>query len=89
VFPLSPKSCANPWSESGDQELDLEELTRGLLFILSYPGVTGLTGALDPSDRCEPFVGFASGERLDVFPVVMCCCWSVLGWFHGVLLGFV
>jgi hypothetical protein len=23
VFLLSPKSCANPWSESGDRELDL------------------------------------------------------------------
>jgi hypothetical protein len=29
-FLLSPKSCANPWSESGDRELDLEELTHGL-----------------------------------------------------------
>jgi hypothetical protein len=27
VFLLSPKSCANPWSESGDHELDLGELT--------------------------------------------------------------
>jgi hypothetical protein len=45
VFILSPKSCAKPWSESGDRELDLEELTRRLLFIPSCPGVTGLTGA--------------------------------------------
>jgi hypothetical protein len=30
VFLLSPMSCANLWSESGDRELDLEELTRGL-----------------------------------------------------------
>jgi hypothetical protein len=35
VFLLSLKSCVNPWSESGDRELDLgeldlEELTRGL-----------------------------------------------------------
>jgi hypothetical protein len=29
VFQLSPKSCSNPWSESRDRELDLEELTRG------------------------------------------------------------
>jgi hypothetical protein len=29
VFLLSPKSCTNSWSNSGDQELDLEELTRG------------------------------------------------------------
>jgi hypothetical protein len=29
VFLLSPKSSLNSWSESGDRELDLEELTRG------------------------------------------------------------
>jgi hypothetical protein len=29
VFLLSPKSCSDPWSESGDRELDLEELTHG------------------------------------------------------------
>jgi hypothetical protein len=29
VFQLSPNSCSNLWSESADQELDLEELTRG------------------------------------------------------------
>jgi hypothetical protein len=29
VFLLSPKSCLDPWSESGDRELDLEELTSG------------------------------------------------------------
>jgi hypothetical protein len=35
VLLLSPKSCASSWSESGDWDLDLEELTRGLLFIPS------------------------------------------------------
>jgi hypothetical protein len=30
VFLLSPKSCSNSWSELGDREFDLEELTRGL-----------------------------------------------------------
>jgi hypothetical protein len=59
VFLLSPKSCVNPWSELGDRELDLRELARGLLFIPSYPCVTS---ALDQSDRCKAFVGFASGE---------------------------
>jgi hypothetical protein len=29
VFLLSPKSCANLWSDSGDRELDLGVLTRG------------------------------------------------------------
>jgi hypothetical protein len=28
VFLLSPKSCSSPWSDSGDQGLDLGELTR-------------------------------------------------------------
>jgi hypothetical protein len=64
VFLLSPKSCANPWSETGDRELDLEELTRVMLFIPCCPDVTSLTGALDRSDRCKPFVRFASSERL-------------------------
>jgi hypothetical protein len=44
VFLLSPMSCANPCSEKGDRDLDLGELTRGLLFIPSCPGLTGLTG---------------------------------------------
>jgi hypothetical protein len=37
----------------------------GVLFIMSCPGVTGLTGALDRSNRCKSFVGFSSGELLD------------------------
>jgi hypothetical protein len=60
-----------------------------VLFIPSCPGVTGLTGALDRSDRCKPFVGFASGDLLDPCVFGLCCCWSVLGWFSVVLLGFV
>jgi hypothetical protein len=30
-----------------------------VLFILSCPGYTGLTGALDRSDRCEPWWVFS------------------------------
>jgi hypothetical protein len=26
---IIPKSCSSPWSDSGDRNLDLEELTRG------------------------------------------------------------
>jgi hypothetical protein len=51
--------------------------------------VTGLTGARDRSDRCEPFVGFASGELLDPCVFRLCYCWSVIGRFGVVLLGFV
>jgi hypothetical protein len=36
-----------------------------VLFILSCLSYTGPTGALDQSDRCEPLVGFASGDLLD------------------------
>jgi hypothetical protein len=60
-----------------------------VLFIPSCPGFTGLTGALDRSDRCEPFVGFALGELLNPCVFGLCCCWSVLGSFGGALLGFV
>jgi hypothetical protein len=60
-----------------------------VLFIPSYPSYTGLTGALDRSDRCEPFVGFASGELLNPCVFGLCWCWSVLGSFGGVLVGFV
>jgi hypothetical protein len=61
VFQLSTKSCVNSWTELVDRELDLEELTCELLFIPSCSGVTGLTGALDWSDWCKPFVGFYLG----------------------------
>jgi hypothetical protein len=60
-----------------------------VLFIPSYPGYTGLTGALDWSDRCESLVGFASGELLDSCVFGTWCYWSVLGLFGVVLLGFV
>jgi hypothetical protein len=60
-----------------------------VLFILSCPSVTGLTDASDRSNRCEPFVGFASGELLVPCVFGMCCCWSVLGQFGVVLLSFV
>jgi hypothetical protein len=58
VFLLSPESCANLWSQSGDREFDLGELTRGFLFIPSCLGLTGLTVELDRSDWCKAFVGF-------------------------------
>jgi hypothetical protein len=60
-----------------------------VLFTPSCPGYTGLTGALHRSDRCEPFMGFASGELLNPCVFGLCWCWSVLGSFRGVLVGFV
>jgi hypothetical protein len=53
-------------------------------------GHTGLTGASHRSDRCQPPVGFCSGERVCEFPVVLCCCcfefdsvWSLEGHVRG------
>jgi hypothetical protein len=60
-----------------------------VLFIPSCPGYTGLTGALDRSDRCVSLVGFASSELLDLCVFESWCCWSVLGLFGVGLLGFV
>jgi hypothetical protein len=48
--------------------------------------VTGLTGAPDRSDRCKTFVGFASGELLDLCVFWLCWCWSVLSWFGVVFV---
>jgi hypothetical protein len=59
-----------------------------VLFIPSCPGLTGLTGVRDRSDRCRPLVGFASGELLDSCVFRSWCCWSVLGLLGVVLLGF-
>jgi hypothetical protein len=60
-----------------------------VLFIPSCPGYTGLTGALDRSERCKLFVGFGSGELLNPCVFGLCWCWLVLGCFGDVLLGFV
>jgi hypothetical protein len=60
-----------------------------VLFTPSCPGYTGLTCALDRSDRCEPLVGLASSELLDSCVFGSWCCWSFFGLFGAVLLGFV
>jgi hypothetical protein len=60
-----------------------------VLFILSFPGLTGLTGVCDRSDQCMPLVGIASGELLDSCVFESWCFWSVLSLFGVVLLGFV
>jgi hypothetical protein len=87
---LSPKSCSSLWSDSGDQGLDLEVLTRGCcssreaqVTPVGPVPLTGLTGATP--------VGFSLAERLGVFAVVLCCSgfefgsvWSSVGLF-GVL----
>jgi hypothetical protein len=55
-----------------------------VLFIPSCLGYTDLICVLDRSDRSEPFVGFASGELLNlcVFGLCWCCQFlAVLGCF--------
>jgi hypothetical protein len=56
-----------------------------VLFILSCPGYTGLTGALDRSDRCNPRWVFA---RVNVWVCSLLFCVaavSSLGQFDGQL----
>jgi hypothetical protein len=89
VFLLSPKSCSDPWRESG---VGYGGVGPRVLFSLSCLGLTGLTGASDRSDRCEPFVGFDSGEFLVpcVFWVVLLLVssWFVWGCFARFCVGF-
>jgi hypothetical protein len=73
----------------GRSGVGFEGVDPRVLFIPSCPGYTGLTGALDWSNQCEPFVGFALGELLNPCVFGLCWCWSVLGYFGVVLLGFV
>jgi hypothetical protein len=73
----------------GRSGVGFEGVDPRVLFIPSCPGYTGLTSALDWSDRCEPFVGFALGELLNPCVFGLCWCWSILGCFGCVLLGFV
>jgi hypothetical protein len=63
--------------------------TRGLLFIPSCPGLTSLTGAYVRFDRCKALMGSVSGKLPDSCVFGLGCCWSILGRFRGVLLGFV
>jgi hypothetical protein len=58
-----------------------------VLFIPSCPGYTGLTSALDRSDRCN-LGGFLLGERMGEFAVVLCwgcfelgSVWRLVGLF--------
>jgi hypothetical protein len=62
-----------------------------VLFISSCPSYTGLTGALDRSDRCEPFVGFASGELLNpclLVVLVLVNSWQFWRCFGWLCVGF-
>jgi hypothetical protein len=87
--PTIPKVLFKSMERFGRSEFGFGGVDPRVLFIPSCPGYTSLTGALDQSDRCEPLVGFASGELLDSCVFGSWCCWSVLGLFGVGLLGFV
>jgi hypothetical protein len=63
--PIIPKVLFKSVERFGRSKFGFEGVDPRALFIPSCPGYTGLTGALDQSDRCESLVGFASGELLD------------------------
>jgi hypothetical protein len=54
-----------------------------VLFIPSCPGYTGLTGALDRSDRCEPLWDFARVNVLVCSLLSRAAVVSSLGQFGG------
>jgi hypothetical protein len=87
--PTIPKVLYKSVERFGRSGVGFWEVDSRVLFIPSCPGLTGLTGVCDRSDRCMPFVGFASGELLDSWVFGLWSYWSVLGLFGVVLLGFV
>jgi hypothetical protein len=87
--PTIPKVLFESMERIGRSGVGFGGVDPRVLFIPSCPGLIGLTGASNRSDRCVPFVGFASGELLDSCGFGSWCCWSVLGLFGVVLLVFV
>jgi hypothetical protein len=87
--PTIPKVFLKSVERFGRSRFGFGEVDPRVLFIPSCPGYTGLTGALDRSDRCKSLVGFASGELLDSCVFGPWCCWLVLSLFGVVLRGFV
>jgi hypothetical protein len=87
--PTIPKVLFKSVERFGRSKFGFEGVDPRVLFIPSCLGYTGLTGALDRSNRCEPLVPFASGELLDSCFFGSWCCWSILGLSGVVLLGFV
>jgi hypothetical protein len=89
VFHIIPKVLFKSVERFGRSKYGFGGVDPPVLFIPSCPDYTGLTGALDRSDRCESLVGFVSGERLGVLAVVLCCCCFEFGsvWSSVVLFG--
>jgi hypothetical protein len=89
TLPTIPKVLFKFVERLGRSKFGFGGVDPRVLFIPSCSGYTDLISAIDQSDRCEPLVGFSSGELLDSCVFGSWCCWSVLGLFGVVLLGFV
>jgi hypothetical protein len=70
--PITPKVLFKSVERFGRSRFGFGGVDPRVLFNLSCPGYTGLTSALDQSDRCNPWWVFCSGERLGEFAVVLC-----------------
>jgi hypothetical protein len=71
--PTIPKVLFGSVERIGRSGVGFGGVDPRVLFIPSCPDYTGPTDALDRSDRCEPFLGFSSGELLN--PCVFGLCW--------------
>jgi hypothetical protein len=72
--PTIPKVLFESMERIGTSGFGFGGVDPRALFIPSCLGITGLTGALDRSDRCEPFVGLVSGQLLNSCVFGLCCC---------------
>jgi hypothetical protein len=58
-FLIVPKVLFKPVERFGRSRLGFGEVDLRVLFIPRFPSYTGLTGALDRSDRCNRWWDFA------------------------------
>jgi hypothetical protein len=87
--PIIPKVLFKSVERFGRSKFGIGGVDPRLLFIPSCPGYTGLTGALDRSDRCNSWWVFA---RVNVWVSLLLSCVgavSSLGQFGGRLAGLV
>jgi hypothetical protein len=81
--PYYPQSIVQVRGAIREIEVWIWGVDLRVLFIPSCPGYTGLTGALDRSDRCNPWWVFARGERLVSLLLSRVGAVSSLGQFGG------
>jgi hypothetical protein len=88
--PTIPKVLHKSMEWFGRSRVAFGGVDPRILFIPERPSLTDLTGAAHRPDRCRRSVGFASGECLGEFVVVLCSycfefgsVWSSVGLFGG------